>query len=74
MINTTAGISEAFALDALRQHHPKQYVTLSLGLQIPPKKVFWGEFRGLSTFSGGVWSPRLFRNIYLFILANLSWC
>ena len=30
----------------------------ALRVQIPPKKVFWGGFGGLSPFSGGTWSPR----------------
>ena len=32
---------------------------VSLGLQIPSKKVLWGVFRGLSTFLEGIWSPRV---------------
>ena len=30
----------------------------ALGLQIPSKKVVWGVFGRLSTFSEGIWSPR----------------
>ena len=32
---------------------------LSLGLQMPSKKVLWGVFRGLNTFLEGIWSPRV---------------
>ena len=34
-------------------------VHMTLGLQIPSKKVLWGVFRGLNTFLEGIWSPRV---------------
>ena len=32
---------------------------LSLRVQTPPKKVFWGGFGGLNPFSGGTWTLRV---------------
>ena len=40
----------------------------SLGIQIPSKKVLWGVFRWLNTFSEGSWIPRVF---HLFLVCEL---
>ena len=35
------------------------HVSIPLGLQLPPEKVVGVGFGGLTTFSGGSWSPRV---------------
>ena len=45
---------------------------VTLGLQIPSKKVLWSVFRGLNTFLEGIWSPRVSCFSFFFEQKNLS--
>ena len=38
---------------------------VTLGIQMPSKKVVWGVFRSLNTFSEGSWIPRVRRYLSL---------
>ena len=42
-----------------------RWFALTLRVQTPPKKVFWGCFGGLNPFSGGTWTLRVMLHVFL---------
>ena len=53
------GTAIGFAEAPKKHNEPNPlFISHSLGLQTPSKKVLWGVFRGLSSFLEGIWSPR----------------